>query len=178
MYILVTRLCIIQNMFKYIICTMKRTICGTGIFENSDLGWDSNRLALHYIFPLQRWSIEGYFLICQWLLLAFVLTSSESPVYKASKLLLCYANPSSPFEKKSCDDSLSGFCRCVHEPNEQITRWLNYFLQSDRIVYNDQTCYVLYKHFISCGCVWWNHSLWYHEGKLHSEVAYLFLFCF
>lgn len=28
---------------------------------------------------------------------------------------------------QSCDDNLSGFCRCVHEPNEQITEWLNYF---------------------------------------------------
>lgn len=43
MYILVTRLCLIPNVFKYIICTMTMTICGTGIFGNSDLrewaGW-------------------------------------------------------------------------------------------------------------------------------------------
>lgn len=32
MYILVMRLCIIPNVFKYIICTTTMTMCGTGMF--------------------------------------------------------------------------------------------------------------------------------------------------
>ena len=30
---------------------------------------------------------------------------------------------------------------------------LKVLLQSDRIVYNEPTCYVLYRHFIFCGCI-------------------------
>lgn len=109
-------------------------------------------------FPLQSWILS-----CQWLLLAFAM----SFVYKAPELLMCSSNPSSSFWKISRWQPYRMLSLCSW--TEWTDRWTaELFLQSDRSVYNEQTCYVLYKHFITCGCKWWNSPLWYHGRKWDS----------
>lgn len=80
MYILITRLCIIPNVLKDMICTMTMTICGTrsfgkfvwrGCFYRTPC-WDSEKYftssadwMYFTFFPVQRWSFEFICLICQ-----------------------------------------------------------------------------------------------------------------
>lgn len=115
------------------------------------------RLDVLHVFSTSE-SFEIYCPTCEWLLYR---PSLKSSVYET---IIVAVLPESSFLLINKIWRVPGrMPRYVSTDRETVTFW-----QSDRIVYNEQTCYVLYRHFISCGCIWPKYPLWYHERKQHS----------